>query len=149
MDCSKGRLRATIFESDETEHLILLCYFGKAVRCAVSAENKMVARKRQPVKRCEYQTLVLNDRPFGNELAVSFFRRCARLHLCAYDFHCSIQKRRGKLGHNVSFNESYVLYYEFLLYLKPMNFRFCGQVLSLLSVLFLKEVVKGSKTLYV
>ena len=65
---------------------------------------------RQPEKRSEYQTLILNDRPFGNALAVSFCRRCARLHLCAYNFHCSIQKRRGKLGRNVSFNESYVLY---------------------------------------
>ena len=54
--------------------------------------------------------MVLNDRPFGNALAVSFFRRCARLSLCAYDFHCSIQKRRGKLGRNVSSNESHVLY---------------------------------------
>ena len=67
---------------------------------------------RQPEKRSEYQTLVLNDRPFGNALAVSFFRRCARLRLCAYDFHCSIQKRRGKLGRNVSFNECLVLYRE-------------------------------------
>ena len=57
-----------------------------------------------------YLTLVLNDRPFVNALAVSFFRRCARLRLCAYDFHCSIQKRRGKLWRNVSFNESHVLY---------------------------------------
>ena len=65
---------------------------------------------RQPEKRSEYQTLVLNDRPFGNTLAVFFFRRCARLRLCAYDFHCSIQKRRGKLGRKVSFNESHALY---------------------------------------
>ena len=65
---------------------------------------------RKPEKIIEYQTLVLNERPFGNALAVSFFRRCARLRLCAYDFHCSIQKRRGKLGRNVSFNESHVLY---------------------------------------
>ena len=56
------------------------------------------------------ETLVLNDRPFGNALAVSFFRRCARLRLCAYDFHSSIQKRRGKLRPIVSFNESHVLY---------------------------------------
>ena len=67
-------------------------------------------RNRQPEKRSNYLTLVLNDRPFGNALAVSFFRRCARLRLCAYDFHCSIQKRRSKLGSNVSFNESHVLY---------------------------------------
>ena len=65
---------------------------------------------RQPEKRSEYQTLVLNDRPFGNALAVSVFRRCASLRLCAYDFHCSIQKRRGKLKRNVTLSESHVLY---------------------------------------
>ena len=65
---------------------------------------------RQPEKRSEYQTLVLNNRPFGNALAVSFFRHCERLRLCAYDFHCSIQKRRSKLWRNVSINESHVLY---------------------------------------
>ena len=65
---------------------------------------------RQPEKRSEYQTLVLNDWPFSNALAVSLFRRCARLRLCAHDFHCSIQKRRGKLGRNISFNESHVLF---------------------------------------
>ena len=54
--------------------------------------------------------MVLNDRPFGNALAVSFFRHCARLRLCPYDIHYSILKRRGKLGRNVSFNESHVLY---------------------------------------
>ena len=32
--------------------------------------------------------------------------------LYAYDFHCSIQKRRGKIGRNVSFNKSHVLYGE-------------------------------------
>ena len=40
----KGRLLATIFESAETVHLILLCYFGDSLRWAVSAEKKMVAR---------------------------------------------------------------------------------------------------------
>ena len=43
---NKGRLRTTIFESAETVHLILLCYFGAAVRWAVSAEKKMVAHNR-------------------------------------------------------------------------------------------------------
>ena len=42
----KGRLRATIFESAETAHLILLCYFGDAIGWAMSAEKKMVARNR-------------------------------------------------------------------------------------------------------
>ena len=44
---------------------------------------------------------------FGNALAVSFFRRRARLR---YYFQCSIDKRSGKIGRNVSFNESHVLY---------------------------------------
>ena len=65
--------------------------------------------------------MVLNDRPFGNALAVSFFRRGARLRLCAYDFHCIIQKRRGKLGRNVSFNEIHALYYEFYSYSVPFE----------------------------
>ena len=39
----KGRLRATIFKSAETAHLVLLCYFGDAIGWAVSAEKKMVA----------------------------------------------------------------------------------------------------------
>ena len=66
-------------------------------------------RYRQPEKWSEYQTLVLNDRPIDNVLAVSFCRRWARLRLCAYDFHCSIQKRTGKLGRNVSFHGCHVL----------------------------------------
>ena len=65
---------------------------------------------RQPEKRSEYQTLVLNDRPFGNPLAVSFFRRRARLRSRAYFYHCSIEKRSGKTGRDVSFNEIHVLY---------------------------------------
>ena len=35
----------------------------------------------------------------------------ARLRSRTYDFQCSIEKRRGKLGRNVSFKESYVLYW--------------------------------------
>ena len=42
----KGRLRAIIFKSAETVHLILMCYLGDAIRCAVSADLKMVARNR-------------------------------------------------------------------------------------------------------
>ena len=63
---------------------------------------------RQQEKRNEYQTLVLNDRPFGIALAVSFFRRRARLRKRAYYFHCSIEKRSGKIERDVSFNESHV-----------------------------------------
>ena len=66
---------------------------------------------RQPEKRSEYQTLVLNYRPFGNAFALFFFRRRARLRSCAYYFHCSIEKRCTKLGRYDSFNESHVLYY--------------------------------------
>ena len=40
----KGWLWAAIFKSAETIHLILLCYLGDAIRCAVSADLKMVAR---------------------------------------------------------------------------------------------------------
>ena len=40
----KGRLRGTIFKSAETVHLIMLCYQGDAIRCALSADLKMVAR---------------------------------------------------------------------------------------------------------
>ena len=42
----KGRLRATIFESAETVHLIMLCYFGDAIRWTVSAEKKMSVHNR-------------------------------------------------------------------------------------------------------
>ena len=65
---------------------------------------------RQLEKRNEYQTLVLNDWPFGNELAVSFFRRRARLRSRAYNFRYSIEKRSGKIGGDVSFNGNHVLY---------------------------------------
>ena len=40
----------------------------------------------------------------------SFFRHRARLRSRAHDFHCSIEKRCGKLGRYVSFNEIHVLY---------------------------------------
>ena len=40
----KGRLRGTIYKSAETVHLIMLCYQGDAIRCALSADLKMVAR---------------------------------------------------------------------------------------------------------
>ena len=42
----KGGLRLAIFKSAEKVHGILLCYLGDAVRCAVSADLKMVARNR-------------------------------------------------------------------------------------------------------
>ena len=55
----------------------------------------------KPEKINEYQSLVLIELPSGNRLAaVSFFSRCARF----------IEKRRGKIGRFVSFNESYVPY---------------------------------------
>ena len=38
MSETKGRLRATIFESAETVHFIELCYSGDAIRCIVSVE---------------------------------------------------------------------------------------------------------------
>ena len=42
----KGKLWLDIFLSAETVHLILLCYLDDAIRCAVSADLKMVARNR-------------------------------------------------------------------------------------------------------
>ena len=34
----KGKLRAAIFTSAKTVHLILLCYLGNAIRSAVSVD---------------------------------------------------------------------------------------------------------------
>ena len=44
----------------------------------------------------------------GTALAVSFFSRRARLRSRAYDFQYIIEKRCGKLGRYVSFNEIHV-----------------------------------------
>ena len=41
MNWPKGCLWATIFESAETAHLILLCYFGDAIGWVVSAEKRL------------------------------------------------------------------------------------------------------------
>ena len=41
---SKGQLRATILKSAETVFFIFFCYIGDAIRCALSADLKMVAR---------------------------------------------------------------------------------------------------------
>ena len=46
MEETKGRSRATIFKSDEAVHLILLCYLGDAIKCAVSVDLQMVSRNR-------------------------------------------------------------------------------------------------------
>ena len=35
---NKGRLRANIFKSADTAHLLLLCFLGDAIRCAMSAD---------------------------------------------------------------------------------------------------------------
>ena len=45
----------------------------------------------------------------GNALAVSFFRRRARLRSGAHDFHYTIEKRCGKVGRYVSFNEIHLI----------------------------------------
>ena len=45
----KGQLRATICKSVETVHLILLCYFGFAIRCAESAESLQILSM---IKKC-------------------------------------------------------------------------------------------------
>ena len=65
----------------------------------------------EKLKQCSYlKCSYLNIGSHGNALAVSFFRRRVRLRSRAYDFHCSIEKRCGKLGRYVSFNEIHVLY---------------------------------------
>ena len=43
---TKGGLWATIFKSADAVHLKLLCYLGDAIRGAVSADLKVVARNR-------------------------------------------------------------------------------------------------------
>ena len=48
----------------------------------------------------------------GNALAVFLFRRCRRLRSHAHDFHYSIEKRCGKLGRYVTFNEIHILHSE-------------------------------------
>ena len=63
------------------------------------------------LKQCSYlKCSYLKIGSHGNASAVSYFRRRARLRSCAHDFHYSIEKRCGKLGHYVSFNEIHVLY---------------------------------------
>ena len=58
---------------------------------------------------------------YGNALAVAFFRRFARLRSSAHDFHYIIEKRCGKLGRYVSFNEIHVLYSKVLTYTVVVN----------------------------
>ena len=70
----------------------------------------------------------------GNALAVPVFRRCARLRSRAYDFNCIIEKRRGKLGHYVSFNEIHVLYSA--INTATQNTRIWISILSFLTRLF-------------
>ena len=64
------------------------------------------------LKQCSYlKCSYLKMGSHGNALAVSFFRRRARLRRShAHDFLYSIEKRCGKLGRHVSFNESQELY---------------------------------------
>ena len=67
----KGRFRATIFESAETVYLILLCYFGVAIRRFVPAEKKMVALNR-PL--CDlYNFITLNNATFHESESVEPF----------------------------------------------------------------------------
>ena len=65
---------------------------------------------RQPETVFVPQMFVPENGRYGNALAVSFFRRRARLRSRAHDFHCSFEKRCGKLGRYVSFTEFHALY---------------------------------------
>ena len=58
------------------------------------------------LKQCSYlKCSYLKMGIHGNALAVSYFRRRARLRSRAHGFHYSIEKRCSKLGRYVSFNE--------------------------------------------
>ena len=62
------------------------------------------------LKECSYlKCSYLKMGSHGNALAVSFYMRRALLHSRANYFHFSIEKRCGKLGRFVSFNEIHVL----------------------------------------
>ena len=62
------------------------------------------------LKQCSYlKCSYLNMGSNGHASAVSYFRRRAHLRSRAHDFHYSIEKRRGKIGRYVSFNEIHVL----------------------------------------
>ena len=54
--------------------------------------------KQCPYLNCSYLKMGSHD----DALAVSFFRRSARLRSCSHDFHYSIEKRSGKLGRYAS-----------------------------------------------
>ena len=65
---TKRGLRATMLKSAETVHLILLCNLDDAIRCAVSADSKMVARnhplhKPYSFKRSKKPCQAFNDHP--------------------------------------------------------------------------------------
>ena len=66
----------------------------------------------EDLKQCLYlKCSYLKMGSHGNALAVSFYRRRARLRSRAHDFHYSIKKIYGELGHFVSFDEIHVLYW--------------------------------------
>ena len=74
------------------------------------------------LKQCSYlKCSYLKMGSHGNALAISFFRRRARMSSRAYEFHYSIEKRCGKLGRYVSFNENHVLYCNMVLSTRAEN----------------------------
>ena len=91
----------------------------------------------------------------GNAMAVSYFRRRARLRSRAHDFHYSIQKRCRKLGRYVSFNEIHALYTapssnsEILVELKSNQVALKGRERSflfvVLFVLWMEHLSKANK----
>ena len=74
---------------------------------------KMKCNFIENLKQCLYlKCSHLKMGSHGNALAVSFFRRRARLRSRAHDFNHSIEKRCCKLGRYVSFIEINVLYFK-------------------------------------
>ena len=83
----------------------------KANHFLLAAMQILSADTIENLKQCAYLKFsYLKMGSHGNALAVNFFSCCARLRSYAYNFHHSIEKRCGKLGCYISFNEIHVLY---------------------------------------
>ena len=77
--------------------------------------NYAILDESENLKQCSYlKCSYLKMGIHGNALAVSFFRRHARLRSRGHDFHYSIEKRCGKLRRYVSFNEIWLIIIEAL-----------------------------------
>ena len=101
----------TKFAYVDYAHNILCPYFFSSNTKAMRI-NYAILDESENLKQCSYllKCSYLKMGIHGNALAVYFFRLRARLRSRAHEFHYSIEKRCGKLGRYVSFNEIHVLY---------------------------------------